>query len=87
MSCAQRPNESASAESRSSDLRRTFAMHFHGVGTVKDQQMQIRHKTAQVTMNAYTQSMSDSLQTAVEDFDREMSRSEAAKTSKDSEHQ
>jgi integrase len=47
-----------------------LATHFHRVGTVKDQQAQMRHKTAQVTMNVYTKSMSDSLRTSMEDFDR-----------------
>jgi len=67
-------------------LRRTFATHFHRIGTVKDHQAQMRHKTAQVTMNVYTQSMSDSVRAAMEEFDREMSKSAAPKTLKDSEH-
>jgi len=46
----------------------------------------MRHKTAQVTMNVYTQSMSDSVRAAMEEFDREMSKSAAPKTLKDSEH-
>jgi integrase len=29
-------------------LRRTFATHFHGIGTVKDPQSQMRHATAQI---------------------------------------
>ena len=67
-------------------LRRTFATHFHRIGTVKDHQAQMRHKSAQVTMNVYTQSMSDSVRAAMEEFDREMSKSAAPKTLKDSEH-
>jgi integrase len=55
-------------------LRRTFATHFHRVGTVKDQQAQMRHTNAQTTLNIYTQSISDSLRNAMEEFDREMSR-------------
>ncbi len=54
-------------------LRRTFATHFHRVGTVKDQQAQMRHTNAQTTMNIYTQSVSDSLRTAMEEFDQKMS--------------
>jgi integrase len=38
-------------------LRRTFATHFHRVGTVKDQQAQMRHTNAQTTMNVYTQTL------------------------------
>ena len=53
-------------------LRRTFATHFHRIGTVKDQQSQMRHADAQTTMNIYTQSVSDSLKNAIE-FDRKMS--------------
>jgi integrase len=67
-------------------LRRTFATHFHRVGTVKDQQAQMRHTNAQTTMNIYTQAMSDSLREAMEDFDREMSAGEVTKPSKDSAH-
>ena len=33
-------------------LRRTFATHFHCVGTVKDQQTQMRHASAQTTMTS-----------------------------------
>ncbi|MCU1325434.1 MAG: integrase family protein [Bryobacterales bacterium] len=67
-------------------LRRTFATHFHGIGTVKDQQSQMRHTNAQTTMNIYTQALSGSLQESMEDFDEEMSRSTATKTSKGFEH-
>jgi integrase len=67
-------------------LRRTFATHFHRIGTVKDQQAQMRHKTAQVTMNVYTQSIADSVRAAMEQFDRDMSKPGAIKTSEDSEH-
>jgi integrase len=56
-------------------LRRTFATHFHRVGTVKDQQSQMRHSNAQTTMNIYTQKVSDSLRQAMEEFDRRMSES------------
>ncbi len=59
-------------------LRRTFATHFHRVGTVKDQQAQMRHSNAQTTMDVYTQIVSDSLRAAMKDFDEKMS--------KDSEH-
>ena len=67
-------------------LRRTFATHFHRVGTVKDQQAQMRHANAQTTMNIYTQAMSDSLRGAMENFDREMSAFKSNKTKKDSAH-
>jgi integrase len=63
-------------------LRRTFATHFHRVGTVKDQQAQMRHTKSQTTMNIYTQAPSDSLRAAMEDFDHEMSAIEANQTSK-----
>lgn len=53
-------------------LRRTFATHFHGVGTLKDQQSQMRHSTAQITLDVYTQSVSASLRTAMEAFDRKL---------------
>lgn len=56
-------------------LRRTFATHFHRVGTVKDQQSQMRHSNAQTTINIYTQAVSDSLKAAMEEFDRKMSES------------
>jgi integrase len=59
-------------------LRRTFATHFHRVGTVKDQQAQMRHSNAQTTMDVYTQIVSDSLRAAMKEFDEKMS--------KDSEH-
>lgn len=36
---------------------RTFATHFHRVGTVKDQQAQMRHSNAQTTLDVYTQVM------------------------------
>jgi integrase len=65
-------------------LRRTFATHFHRVGTVKDQQAQMRHTNAQTTMKIYTQAMSDSLREAMEEFDQEMSAKAQNKTSKDS---
>ena len=68
-------------------LRRTFATHFHLVGTVKDAQAQMRHTNAQTTMNVYTQTMSDSLQESMEEFDEEMSEEDNGyKTPKDSEH-
>jgi integrase len=53
-------------------LRRTFATHFHGLGTIKDQQSQMRHSTAQMTLDVYTQSVSESLRTAIEAFDRKL---------------
>jgi integrase len=53
-------------------LRRTFATHFHGMGTVKDQQSQMRHSTAQMTLDVYTQSVSESLKAAVEAFDHKL---------------
>ena len=55
-------------------LRRTFATHFHRVGTIKDQQSQMRHSNAQTTMNVYTQTVSESLKEAMEEFDRKMSK-------------
>jgi integrase len=67
-------------------LRRTFATHFHRVGTVKDQQAQMRHTNAQTTMNIYTQATSDSLRSAMEEFDQDMAADAKKKTSKDSEH-
>jgi integrase len=67
-------------------LRRTFATHFHRVGTVKDQQSQMRHSNAQTTMNIYTQAMSDSLRLAIEEFDRQMSPKTEKKTAKGFEH-
>jgi integrase len=66
-------------------LRRTFATHFHRVGTVKDQQTQMRHANAQTTMNIYTQAVPDSLRSAMEEFDQEMSPA-GEQISKDSEH-
>jgi len=56
-------------------LRRTFATHFHRVGTVKDQQAQMRHSNAQTTINVYTQAVSESLKSAMEEFDRKMAES------------
>jgi integrase len=71
-------------------LRRTFETHFHRVGTVKDQQAQMRHANAQTTMNIYTQTLSDSLRKAMEEFDREIALTGPGntgnKTSGDSEH-
>jgi integrase len=67
-------------------LRRTFATHFHRIGTVKDQQSQMRHTNAQTTMNIYTQAVSDSLRSAMEEFDREMSAINGKQNSEDSEH-
>ena len=55
-------------------LRRTFATHFHGVGTVKDQQTLMRHSTAQITMDVYTQIVADSLKAAVEAFDKKLKK-------------
>lgn len=67
-------------------LRRTFATHFHRVGTVKDQQAQMRHTNAQTTMNIYTQAVSDSLRSAMEEFDQEMSAINRRQNSEHSEH-
>lgn len=53
-------------------LRRTFATHFHRIGTLKDQQTQMRHADAQTTLNVYTQSVSESLRAAMETFDQRM---------------
>jgi integrase len=53
-------------------LRRTFATHFHRIGTIKDQQTQMRHANAQTTMNVYTQAVSESLRLAMEAFDQTM---------------
>lgn len=53
-------------------LRRTFATHFHGIGTIKDQQSQMRHSTAQITMDVYTQTVSESLRSAMESFDQKL---------------
>jgi integrase len=55
-------------------LRRTFATHFHRVGTLKDQQTQMRHSDAQTTMNVYTQAISESLRLAIEAFDQRMEK-------------
>jgi integrase len=57
-------------------LRRTFATHFHGVATGKDQQAQMRHSTPQITMNVYTQIVGDSLKAAMEAFDRKLKKSD-----------
>jgi integrase len=57
-------------------LRRTFATHFHGVGTVKDQQSQMRHSTAQITMDVYTQKVDASLKAAMEAFDKKLKKSD-----------
>jgi integrase len=54
-------------------LRRTFGSHFHGVGTVKDQQAQMRHSNASTTMNIYTQPVSESRWNSIEEYDRKMS--------------
>jgi integrase len=54
-------------------LRRTFATHFHRIGTVTDQQAQMRHANAHTTMNIYMQTLSVSLQESMESFDRAMS--------------
>jgi integrase len=51
----------------------------------KDQQAQMRHSNAETTMNVYTQTLSDSLRAAMNEFDEKMSRHEH-KSSKDSEH-
>lgn len=56
-------------------LRRTFATHFHRIGTVKDQQSQMRHSDAQTTMTVYTQAVSETLKAALEEFDRKMGKS------------
>ncbi len=53
-------------------LRRTFATHFHGIGTIKDQQSQMRHSTAQITMDVYTQTVSESLRSAMESFEQKL---------------
>ena len=55
-------------------LRRTFATHFHGIGTVKDQQSPMRHATAQITLDIYTQTVAESLKSAVEAFDAKLSK-------------
>jgi integrase len=60
-------------------LRRTFATHFHGIGTVKDQQSQMRHATAQITLDVYTQSVAESLISAVEAFDAKLNNKPAGK--------
>lgn len=39
------------------------------MGTVKDQQSQMRYSTAKMTLDVYTQSVSESLKAAVEAFD------------------
>jgi integrase len=54
-------------------LRRTFATHFHGVGTVKDQQAQMRHTHASTTMNVYTQAVAESRMQSIEQFEQKMS--------------
>jgi integrase len=56
-------------------LRRTFATHFHRIGTVKDQQSEMRHSDAQTTINVYTQRVSETLKAALEEFDRKMGKS------------
>ena len=53
-------------------LRRTFATHFHGIGTVKDQQAQTRHADVTTTLNVYTQAVPESLKPAMEAFDQKM---------------
>ena len=53
-------------------LRRTFATHFHGIGTVKDQQTQMRHADATTTLNVCTQAAPESLKAAMEAFDQKM---------------
>jgi hypothetical protein len=55
-----------------------FCHPFPPGGTVEDQQAQMRHSNAQTTMDVYTQAVSDSLRTAMKEFDEKMS--------KDSEH-
>jgi integrase len=55
-------------------LRRTFATHFHRVGTVKDQQDQMRHSNAHTTMDVYPQIVSDSLRAAMKTSTRKCPR-------------
>ncbi|MGH9619153.1 MAG: tyrosine-type recombinase/integrase, partial [Bryobacteraceae bacterium] len=54
-------------------LRRTFATHFHRVGTVKDQQTQMRHSQASTSVNVYTQVVTESLRQAIERLDEKLS--------------
>jgi integrase len=54
-------------------LRRTFATHVHGVGTLKDAQSQLRHADAATTMNIYTHPIPASVRSAVEALDEKFS--------------
>ena len=47
-------------------LRRTFATHVQGLGTVKDAQAQMRHAAASTTLNVYAQSIPETVAAAVE---------------------
>ena len=53
-------------------LRRTFATHVQGLGTVKDAQAQLRHADASTTLNVYAQSIPASVMAAVEALDRKL---------------
>ncbi len=51
-------------------LRRTFATHVQGLGTVKDAQAQLRHAKASTTLNVYAQSIPETVMATVEALDR-----------------
>ena len=53
-------------------LRRTFATHVQGLGTVKDAQAQLRHAAASTTLNVYAQSIPETVAAAVEALDRKL---------------
>lgn len=54
-------------------LRRTFSTQFHRVGTVKEQQAQMRHARANLTLDVYTQVVPEGLRTSLEAYHRKMS--------------
>ena len=53
-------------------LRRTFATHVQGLGTVKDAQAQLRHAKASTTLNVYAQSIPETVMATVEALDRKL---------------
>jgi integrase len=53
-------------------LRRTFATHVHGLGTIKDAQAQLRHADIATTLGIYTQGIPESVRKTVEELDEEL---------------
>ena len=53
-------------------LRRTFATHVHGLGTIKDAQAQLRHADIATTLGIYTQEIPESVRKTVEELDEKL---------------